>query len=224
MTTVGSTQSQGPETAASFTSGGFSNIFPRPSYQDAAVERYLDAQGSTYKGRYNASGRAYPDVATQGVRFAVQINGELVPVSGTSASAPTFAAIVSLLNDQLLGAGRSALGFLNPMLYQQGAAAMNDITSGSNPGCGTNGFEARAGWDPVSALLVDGVVWTGSNLLGCYQVTGLGTPDFNKLIKAITGHPSTLAQTSRNWSTRTDASSLSMMLSLVLVSLVVMGL
>ena len=151
MTTVGSTQGQGPETAASFTSGGFSNIFPRPSYQDAAVERYLDAQGSTYKGRYNASGRAYPDVATQGVRFAVQINGELVPVSGTSASAPTFAAIVSLLNDQLLGAGRSALGFLNPMLYQQGAAAMNDITSGSNPGCGTNGFEARAGWDPVSA-------------------------------------------------------------------------
>ena len=26
----------------------------------------------------------------------------------------------------------------------------NDITSGSNPGCGTNGFFATEGWDPVT--------------------------------------------------------------------------
>jgi tripeptidyl-peptidase-1 len=39
---------------------------------------------------------------------------------------------------------------LNPFLYSSGISGLNDITSGSNPGCSTNGFTARAGWDPVS--------------------------------------------------------------------------
>ena len=40
----------------------------------------------------------------------------------------------------------------NQMLsaMEAGAAAHNDITTGSNPGCGTNGFPATTGWDPVS--------------------------------------------------------------------------
>ena len=153
MTTVGSTQYQGrSEIAAPFSSGGFSNIFPRPSYQDTAVVTYLEALGDTYKGRYNASGRAYPDVATLGTNFSIEFNGTALSARGTSTSAPTFASVVALLNDQLLGAGHAPLGFLNPMLYARGAAAMRDVTSGSNPGCGTDGFAARAGWDPVSAL------------------------------------------------------------------------
>ena len=156
VTAVGSTTNQGPETAASFSSGGFSNIFARPSYQDGAVERYLDALGDKYKGRYNASGRAIPDVSTQGSRFVVTINGQTETVSGTSASAPTFASVISLLNDELFNAGRRPLGFLNPMLYTQGVAALNDITQGSNPGCGTDGFAAGPGWDPVSIPFGDG--------------------------------------------------------------------
>jgi tripeptidyl-peptidase-1 len=52
------------------------------------------------------------------------------------------------------------LGFLNPWLYSQGFVGLNDITSGSNPGCDTDGFTAGVGWDPV---------------------TGLGTPNFGKL-------------------------------------------
>ena len=31
----------------------------------------------------------------------------------------------------------------------RGAAALNDITKGSNPGCGTEGFPAVTGWDAV---------------------------------------------------------------------------
>ena len=114
------------------------------------MQAYLTAQGDTYAGRFNASGRAYPDVAAQGQRFAVTLNGQSVTVSGTSASAPAFAAAVALVNDELLGTGRAPLGFLNPMLYSTGAVSFNDVTSGNNPGCGTDGFEARAGWDPVS--------------------------------------------------------------------------
>lgn len=38
------------------------------------------------------------------------------------------------------------------------------IQSGSNPGCGTNGFPAAKGWDPV---------------------TGLGSPDYEKLAKVV---------------------------------------
>ena len=57
--------------------------------------------------------------------------------------------IISLVNDFLNATGRAKLGFLNPWLYENGPMSLNDITSGYNPGCGTDGFEANAGWDPV---------------------------------------------------------------------------
>ena len=65
----------------------------------------------------------------------------------------TFAGVISLLNDFRLSQGKSPLGFLNPLIYSTGAAGFNDITSGSNPGCSTNGFTAGTGWDPVSISL-----------------------------------------------------------------------
>ena len=72
---------------------------------------------------------------------------------GTSASSPVFASMVSLVNDRLLNAGKPPLGFLNPLLYSDKATAMfNDITEGSNPGCGTTGFAAVQGWDAVRAM------------------------------------------------------------------------
>jgi tripeptidyl-peptidase-1 len=64
----------------------------------------------------------------------------------------TVAAIISLLNDYQLSHGRPALGFLNPWLYGKGAAGLRDITTGSNPGCGTDGFSAAVGWDPVRPI------------------------------------------------------------------------
>ena len=39
---------------------------------------------------------------------------------------PTFAGIVSLLNDLRLQAGKPTLGFLNPFIYQN-AEAFNDV-------------------------------------------------------------------------------------------------
>ena len=163
MTSVGSTQGI-DETAATFSSGGFSNIFARPSYQDDAVAGYLKQLGNTNAGLFNTEGRAFPDVSAQGVNFVIDVAGQGQLVSGTSASSPTFASVTALLNDELLNQGKSPLGFLNPLIYSSAASALNDVTTGSNPGCNTNGFPAAAGWDPV---------------------TGLGTPNFAKLLTAV---------------------------------------
>ncbi|KAH8980543.1 hypothetical protein EDB92DRAFT_1953889 [Lactarius akahatsu] len=50
------------------------------------------------------------------------------------------------------GSCRNLLGFLNLWLYDIGIYGLNDITSGSNPGCGTDGFTAITGWGPVLLL------------------------------------------------------------------------
>jgi tripeptidyl-peptidase-1 len=57
--------------------------------------------------------------------------------------------IISLINDFLISHDKPPLGFLNLWLYDDGLEGINDIISGSNPGCNTNGFSAIAGWDPV---------------------------------------------------------------------------
>ena len=163
MTSVGATTGISPESAADFSSGGFSNYFSQPSYQSSAVSTYLTALGSKYSGKYNASGRGFPDVSTQGTSFEIVVDGSTEAVDGTSCASPTFASVIALVNDRLIAAGKSPLGFLNPFLYSTGKSALTDITSGSNPGCSTNGFPAKAGWDPV---------------------TGLGTPIFSKLLTA----------------------------------------
>ncbi|KAI0740342.1 family S53 protease-like protein [Earliella scabrosa] len=156
VTSVGGTQGISPEVAAPFSAGGFSNLFPRPSYQSAPVSAYLaSARGAAHAGRYNASGRAYPDLALQAVRYVVSANGQFYALNGTSAAAPAFASVVALLNDRRLARGLPPLGFINPLLY--GAAetqAFSDVTQGNNPGCGTDGFEAGVGWDPVCPLIV----------------------------------------------------------------------
>lgn len=79
------------------------------------------------------------------------------------------AAMIALINDHRLANKKPTLGFLNPMLYSENVTrVLNDVTEGSNPGCGTTGritmavmrlhadsslrigFPAREGWDPVS--------------------------------------------------------------------------
>lgn len=154
LTSVGGTYLI-PESAVNFSSGGFSTFFDRPAYQDAAVGAYLAYLGDTNAGLYNPAGRAFPDVAAYAVDFDIIYAGEEGAVSGTSCASPTFASVVSLLNDALLAAGRPALGFLNPWLYSTGVSALNDITAGNNYACSnfTTGFDATVGWDAVSGWL-----------------------------------------------------------------------
>ncbi|KAF8268694.1 subtilisin-like protein [Lactarius quietus] len=160
ITSVGGTKGK-PETAAEITSGGFSNVFKRPPYQDYDVGNFFHQLGDQYSGLYNASSRGYPDVSSQAVSFEIIVGGYEVKLQGTSCSAPVVAGLISLLNDYRLSKNMPPLGFLNPRIYGDARLSFNDITSGSNPGCGTEGFSAVPGWDPV---------------------TGLGTLDFGKLL------------------------------------------
>ncbi|KAJ7215326.1 subtilisin-like protein [Mycena haematopus] len=150
-TLVGATSGSSPETGASLSAGGFSNYFPTQSWQADVVASYIASIGTEYAGKYNTTGRAYPDVSASGENVLIVQDGQSGLVAGTSCSSPIFSSVIGLLNDELLNAGKPVLGFLNPWLYAN-PQAFNDITSGSNPGCGTQGFPAKAGWDPVTGL------------------------------------------------------------------------
>ncbi|KAJ7302738.1 subtilisin-like protein [Mycena albidolilacea] len=164
LTSVGSTIGFNPEVAVNFTGGGFSNVFSTPEYQADAVAAFLKTLPANFTGDFNRTGRGYPDVSLQGWNFLIEANGFVGDVSGTSASSPSVAAIIALVNDQLLAAGKPALGFLNPFIYAN-PSAFNDITIGHNSGfsCPENSaaFDAAEGWDPLS---------------------GLGTPDYQRLL------------------------------------------
>ncbi|KAH9160013.1 subtilisin-like protein [Lactarius sanguifluus] len=164
VTVVGGTTDYEPEVAAELSGGGFSDCFKRPPYQEEAVSTFLQDLGNRYQGLYNASGRGIPDIAAQAIRLPIFLNGNERKVSGTSGAAPIVAGIISLLNDWLILTGQRPLGFLNPWLYGRGSRGLTDITEGSNPGCKLDGFSAIAGWDPV---------------------TGLGTPNFRKMLEQL---------------------------------------
>ncbi|KAK5115872.1 hypothetical protein LTR85_009466 [Meristemomyces frigidus] len=143
-----------------YSGGGFSEIFERPSWQQAAVSNYLDKYSPNYtESVFNHSGRAFPDVSALGLNLATVWLGKTYGVGGTSASAPIFASIITLLNEERLQQGKGPIGFLNPTIYKH-PEMFNDVTVGSNPGCGTPGFPASPGWDPV---------------------TGMGTPKYEKM-------------------------------------------
>jgi len=148
--------------------GGFSYDYQAPSYQTAAIKAYLAKNPKTGTDTYAQNGRGSPDVSLLGEQFEVYTSGpfgglEKVAVGGTSASTPSWGAIISLLNEECLSAsgGSKTLGFVNPLFYQN-ADAFNDVTKGSNA-VGENaasGWKCTEGWDAA---------------------TGLGTPKFTNL-------------------------------------------
>jgi tripeptidyl-peptidase-1 len=68
ITSVGGTSGVVPESAWEFGSGGFSNIFARPAYQETAIQQYLNTSISPstkayYEAFTNFSGRGFPDLS-----------------------------------------------------------------------------------------------------------------------------------------------------------------
>ena len=148
VTSVGATQ--GPEWGmkeiacsgpnCGYTSGGgFSNIYPTPSWQRTHTDRYFNLLSSngrspfinaSYKGtsypygKYNSKGMGYPDVSLLGVKYLTAINASFFPLDGTSASCPVFAGMVSLVNSQRVENGQPTLGYLNPALYMYASFGM----------------------------------------------------------------------------------------------------
>ena len=157
ITSVGATQIRNGSTVRAaesasetviFSGGGFSNVFAMPSYQESAVKTYFANHAPAYGAdRFNNSQtvRGYPDVSANGVNYVVAVDGEFTLAFGTSASTPTFASLVNLINEQRLAANKSPVGFINPTLYAN-PQVMNDITNGGNQGCGTAGYSAVSGY------------------------------------------------------------------------------
>ena len=160
-----------------FSGGGYSILFPRPTFQDT-----LPA-GSSYIGSSvgapgpNSNMRGVPDVGYQ----ASSGTGPLVYlgafgwffVGGTSCSAPQWAGLIAIA-DQISG---DNLGYINPGLYKIGRDPTRysndffDVTTGKNQTSSIPGYPASPGWDAV---------------------TGLGTPNAvnlaHDLVAAVHGH------------------------------------
>ncbi|KAK4663786.1 uncharacterized protein QC763_502840 [Podospora pseudopauciseta] len=176
--------------------GGFSNVFMRPPWQEKHVAAYLKRANVTELGynltataastqwgwepsllgsvlgkergkRFNKGGRGYPDVSAIGDNYRVVLRGYADSMSGTSVAVPVWASILTLINEERLVRGKRPVGFIHQVLYDH-PEVFTDITSGSNPGCGSNGFPVKEGWDPV---------------------TGLGTPIYPKLLKLFLSLP-----------------------------------
>jgi tripeptidyl-peptidase-1 len=150
--------------------GGFSKMYNRThaTWQEADVANYLAvATALPPTTSFAVGGRATPDVSAIGEGYQVITGGNRTSTfGGTSASAPVFAAMVSLINEARLQNGLAQIGFLNPWIYQH-KEAFTDIVEGTNAidrdGESTSaGFNCTTGWDPVS---------------------GLGTPKFAKLLE-----------------------------------------
>ena len=138
-----------PGTQFQASGGGFSSLFPRPSYQDG-----VSGIGTT---------REVPDVSADasphsGMALVISGGGGHYTIrnsGGTSTSAPIWAGIIALADQN---AGRH-LGDVNPAIYSIGRSAayrlaFHDIVAGDNtpifPGKKIVGYEATTGWDPVT--------------------------------------------------------------------------
>jgi subtilase family serine protease len=154
--------------------GGYSPVFPRPSYQHGVVK--------------SGSGRAYPDVGLDADPTTGMLVGEtqIFPkgtfydeyrIGGTSLASPLMAGLVA---DAAQHAG-SRLGFLNPAIYQLArahAGAFRDVRSI---------FDANIRPDFVNGVnKADGIVYSvrtfdqDSSLTtgpGWDDVTGVGSPN-----------------------------------------------
>lgn len=130
---------------------------------------YTNVASRNLSNGLNEHGRAYPDLAAQSWNLVGYGNNVHAGGSGTSASTPIVGAMVGLMNNALMNAGKKRLGFLNPTLYKlhrSTPGAFVDITAGNNAysdvannvgapslGCQDNqGFSALPGWDATSGL------------------------------------------------------------------------
>jgi kumamolisin len=120
----------------------------------------------------SGGGRGVPDVAGDAdpeTGYNVLVDGKELVIGGTSAVAPLWSGLIALLNEKL----GKPLGFLHPTLYglPGTSGAFRDITAGSN-----GAFPAGPGWDAV---------------------TGLGSPNGESLLKALSGGTSTISSIKR---------------------------
>lgn len=156
--------------------GGFSNYVPSPTWQQSVVSTYLKSGVKLPPAKdFNKTNRGFPDVSALGHNYLIALSNQFIQVDGTSCSSPVFGAIIALLNSYRFNNNKGPLGYVVPLIYQAYTAdptTFTDITTGNNKCtencCAKTGYEATTGWDPV---------------------TGLGTPNFPKLLKFVESLP-----------------------------------
>ena len=162
----------GPDGSFGASGGGVSGAFPIPNYQqNAGVPASLNPTGYQGRGVPDVTGAGDPDTG-----YNVLVDGQAMPVGGTSAVAPLWAGLIARMNQKLNG----RVGFINPQIYALPAAsaAFHDVTQGDNRvsfnSFNNVGYDAGPGWDACS---------------------GLGSPDGANLVSQLTvSKPSTAAQ------------------------------
>ena len=88
---------------------------------------------------------------------------------GTSLSTPIWAAIAADWNVVNAAAGKSALGFSAPLLYQLGSNPATEAIDFHDVTNGNNGFPAGPGWDQVTG-------WGSPNLGNLSATAAPGAP------------------------------------------------
>lgn len=117
--------------------GGFSRLQrPQPEWQQQGVATFMArANASTLPPTklYGAGGRATPDVATLAENYQVILGGAVTNAYGTSAATPTWAALVSLLNEARAqsGSGLGPMGSMAHWLWQH-TSALTDVVVGND--------------------------------------------------------------------------------------------
>lgn len=136
-----------PPPAADFSTGGFSQYFARPPWQDDAVDGYVRELAGHLAGYYDARMRAIPNISAVGTQFMTIVAGQPVMLDGTSASTPVLAAMVALVNDARLRRGKPSLGWLNACLYSPSVrAVLVDNTEGQSISCRFSNGARPGGW------------------------------------------------------------------------------
>ena len=144
--------------------GGFTFDWPAPEFQKSFIDEFFRNQPHLPPPySYNRSCRGTPDVSALAEEYQVISGGYWSGIGGTSASCPMFAGMVGLLNNVRL-LNNKTLGYINPLLYAHSDAFV-DIVKGDNDDKKIDyGWYCAKGWDPA---------------------TGLGTPNFGKLLEIV---------------------------------------
>ncbi len=164
--------------------GGISGFWPMPSWQQKSTVPGVINSYSTGKLCSASSGsdcREVPDVSASADSYhayVVYYKGSWTAIGGTSAATPTWAALVTLADEEYgatdtsSGKVSNGLGFLDPTLYSIAAStpsAFNNITSGNNDYTGTNPGDYPA----------------ASSTQRYSLAAGLGSPNGSVLIPAL---------------------------------------
>jgi kumamolisin len=123
------------------TGGGFSDVFPIPSWQNGIVVPPSNSSGQN-------NGRGLPDVAGDAdpaTGYVTRVDGKPDVVGGTSAVAPLWAALLALINESL----GKPVGFVNGLLYKNAGSAgdFTEITQGNN-----GAYQAGPKWNACTGL------------------------------------------------------------------------